>query len=339
MTPEFIVSTFVCPVCAGRLVAHVFKSSADDIIDGEAVCTGCGAPYRIENGIAELLPLRLQDGVKGETFKSRYGDAVGERGTRRSEPCRPDDIHKLEQKSFYDEDAIPYETSMLRLPFWQAFDRTFRERLLGHAGGTLLEIGCGTGRISLPCRSHFKSIIGFDISESMVSTAMSKRADLPDAKHIEYFVADAENIPVNDSVADMVVFSGILHHVENPSRVIAEALRALKPGGSYWGLENNRSAMRPMFDFLMKWSKLWNEKAHKDHFIMSDGEVSRWLSEAGADIASMEVWTSVFLPPHVFNHFRPKTAELLLVNSDALAQRIPWLRKQGGLLLFSGHKR
>ena len=33
---------------------------------------------------------------------------------------QPGDAHKQDQKTFYDEDALSYETQMLRLPFWNA---------------------------------------------------------------------------------------------------------------------------------------------------------------------------------------------------------------------------
>lgn len=340
MTPELITAVFACPSCRGSLFARAFTSRGGALVDGSAVCASCQTAYRIEGGVAEMLPPRLQDRARGEAFAARHGAAAGSlRGAAPADPSRPDDEHKLEQKSFYDEDAVSYETSMLRLSFWQAFDRTFRRRFLEGAGGVLVEIGCGTGRVSLPCRASFKCIIGFDISESMVRTAVAKRDALPGSEHVEYFVADAENIPLKDGTADMVVFSGILHHVENPGRVIAEALRVLKPGGRYWGLENNRSAMRPLFDLLMRVSKIWNEKAHEDHFIMSGREIRQWLSEAvaGSGVSS-EVWTSVFLPPHFFNLLSPEKAESLLVASDALMQRVPWLRDQGGLVLFTGRK-
>lgn len=337
MTPELIADLFACPACRGALEARAF---AADGADGAAVCSACPAAYRIEDGVAEMLPARLQDRKRAEAFAARHPEAASLFGrSDLKDPPRSDDSHKLGQKSFYDGDAVAYETSMLRLPFWQAFDAMFREKFLVGAGGTLVEVGCGTGRVSLPCRSRFRRIIGFDISESMARTAAAKRDALPDAGHVDYFVADAENIPLKDGIADMVVFSGILHHVEHPGRVIAEALRVLRPGGRYWGLENNRSSLRPFFDLLMNLRRLWNEKAHEEHFIMSGQEIRRWLGEAGADDGSApDVWTSVLIPPHVFNLLSPEKARALLVASDSLMHRVPWLRDQGGLLLFTGLK-
>lgn len=327
------LSLLACPLCRASLELIPLAGA-----DAVARCAGCSSWYRVEGGVPELLPVRLQDRARRDAFRLRHEGRWRGWAEGREDAARPDDAHKLEQKSFYDEDALVYESSMLKLPFWRAFDRLFREYILAEAGGTLAEIGCGTGRISLPCRGSFEAVIGLDISEAMVRTGVEKRDALGDAAHIVYTVADAENIPLRDASVDAVVLSGILHHVENPGRVLAESLRVLKPGGRFWGLENNRSAFRPVFDLLMAVSRAWNEKAHEENFIMSVGQVRDWIHAAGADPASVEAWTGVFLPPHAFNMLDEESAYRLLKATDASARRVPWLSAQGGLLVFKGRK-
>jgi SAM-dependent methyltransferase/uncharacterized protein YbaR (Trm112 family) len=331
----------VCAECRSpALDVRPFERRAEEIVHGVVVCSDCRRWYRIEDGLLELLPGSLQDPGRLSAFARRFRSGWDGWALAAPPPPAPssDWEHRRAQMSFYNEDALPYEQRMLRLPFWIALDRTFLDEVRAAAGpgAVMLEIGCGTGRTSLPTCGTFRRVLGFDISEAMVRTAMRKRDERsPAPKEIHYFVADAEAIPVRDSTADVAVFSGILHHLESPARAVREAIRSLRPGGSFVGAENNRSVWRPLFDLLMRASRIWNEKAHEDHFIMSREEIGRWLREAGVQ---GEIWTSVFLPPHLFNLLAPRRAERLLRASDRLCRSLPWLREQGGLVLFSGRK-
>jgi hypothetical protein len=140
---------------------------------------------------------------------------------------------------------------------------------------------------------------------------------------------------VKSGIIDVAVFSGILHPLENPHIVIKDTIRALVPGGRFLGIENNSSAFRFIFDFLMRMKRLWNEKAHVEHFTISRHELDRWFKEAGV---SVKIWTSIFLPPHILNFFSVQRAEWLIRMTDAICVRLPWLHLQGGLILFSGRK-
>jgi ubiquinone/menaquinone biosynthesis C-methylase UbiE/uncharacterized protein YbaR (Trm112 family) len=339
---QSIVEHFLaCPACKSPSLNPIaFQSEGDNLINAVIACNSCETWYRLEDGVLELLIPSLRDKPRDLAFRARFNARWDgwEKGARDASP-QHDVTHKLEQKEFYDEDAIQYENEMLRLPFWNAFDRTYIEKISSIAGyrNTMLEIGCGTGRISLPMRADCKVALCFDLSEAMVRTAIRKRALLGEsAEHVHYFVADAENIPVQSACADIAIFSGILHHVEHPDFVIREMTRALAAGGCFLGNENNRSAFRPIFDLLMRVKKLWNEKAHEEHFIISQRELKLWFSEAGI---SGSVWTSVFLPPHLFNLLSVDSAERWLRFSDLIGRSIPWFKMQGGLVLFSGEKR
>lgn len=58
-------------------------------------------------------------------------------------------------------------------------DVAFYERLAREAGGPVLELGCGTGRIALPLAEKGLSITGVDISDGMLAVARSKAAARP----------------------------------------------------------------------------------------------------------------------------------------------------------------
>ncbi len=338
MNEELITDTLRCPSCHdGTLDASIIEPDGDRIRHAVVACQDCGIWYRLEDGLLELLVPSLRSTTVDNAFRARFALDLPQLHADGEADVEHD--HKLGQKSFYDEDADAYAEHMMRLPFWQAFDRTFMQaiRELGHGRGTLLEVGGGSGRLSIPMRGDFDRILSFDISESMVRRAM-KRMPIhgEQASHVHYFVADAENIPIRDGVADTAVLSGILHHVARPDAVIRETSRVLKPDGRFIGAENNRTALRPAFDLLMRIRKLWNEKAHPEHFLISGDDLERWFGEAGVSGMS---WTSVFLPPHAFNLLPVGLARQVLEASDAAARMIPGLRDQGGLILFSGARR
>ena len=164
----------------------------------------------------------------------------------------------------------------------------------------------------------------------MLRVAMEKCSA---SSNVHYFIADAENIPVKTGVVDVAIFSGILHHLENPQIVIKDTIRSLAPRGRFLGIENNASAFRFIFDALMRINRLWNEKADEQHFIMTGRQLDRWFTEAGV---SVKTWTSIFLPPHVLNCLSTRRVESLIRATDLVCQHVPWLRLQGGLILFAG---
>ena len=68
-----------------------------------------------------------------------------------------------------------------------------------------------------------------------------------------FLTADGSTaFPFRENSLDYVVIYGVLHHLPNPGAAFREAIRVLKPGGVYFGSENNRSAFRGLFDLMMK---------------------------------------------------------------------------------------
>jgi SAM-dependent methyltransferase len=90
-------------------------------------------------------------------------------------------------------------------------------------GARVLELGCGTGRLSaaLAERDHAR-VLAVDISPAMVERA---RAINVDAR-----VARAEALPFKAAWFDAVVARMVVHLVDRP-RVFAQAARVLAPGG------------------------------------------------------------------------------------------------------------
>jgi ubiquinone/menaquinone biosynthesis C-methylase UbiE len=99
----------------------------------------------------------------------------------------------------------------------------------------ILDIGCGTGAFSRRlCR--YGKVIGMDVSSGMVKVAKT----LPDNIECHTFLAgNAEELPFQDSIFDMVFYGGVLHHLPDFKKSVKETYRVLKNGGTLVAFEPN----------------------------------------------------------------------------------------------------
>ncbi|MCK4445091.1 MAG: methytransferase partner Trm112 [Thermoplasmata archaeon] len=51
-----LMEIICCPVCKSDLELEAQKEDGEEIIEGTLTCTECGHPYKIEDGIPNLLP-------------------------------------------------------------------------------------------------------------------------------------------------------------------------------------------------------------------------------------------------------------------------------------------
>lgn len=89
-----------------------------------------------------------------------------------------------------------------------------------------VDVGCGTGRYTLPLAPHFKKVLGIDISESQINLA--KQITL--AKNVSYMLAPAEKLPIEDASVDLVN-AGLAVHWFKIDQFASEAVRVLKTNG------------------------------------------------------------------------------------------------------------
>ena len=100
-----------------------------------------------------------------------------------------------------------------------------REILDGLPRGVALDAACGTGRHTAYLASLGHTVIGVDTSAAMLERAREK---VPDA---ELHEADLHDLPLPANHVDLVVCALALIHVPALRPVLAEFVRALRPGG------------------------------------------------------------------------------------------------------------
>lgn len=192
----------------------------------------------------------------------------------------------------------------------------------------ILEIGCGTGILSeylLRLRPDLK-IVGVDISDQAISVAQKKLLGYKNAKFI---TNDISKFLHNTRAFDAVIGNSILHHM-NPTTVLAESLRALKPGGFIWFCEPN--ILNPQI-FLEKKVSFFKSRMQD-----SPGETAftKWYIKdvlRGVGFKNIKVVPFEFLHPLV-----PRSLLWFLVPFARALEKTPLIREFSGTLEISAYK-
>ncbi|MFL5563263.1 MAG: ArsR/SmtB family transcription factor [Gemmatimonadaceae bacterium] len=93
---------------------------------------------------------------------------------------------------------------------------------------TVGDLGCGTGQLSEALAPFVRRVIAVDSSRAMLAAARKRLDKLPD---VELRQGELESLPIDDGELDAALLFLVLHYTIDPTRVLAEARRALKPGG------------------------------------------------------------------------------------------------------------
>jgi ubiquinone/menaquinone biosynthesis C-methylase UbiE len=180
-------------------------------------------------------------------------------------------------------------------------DDTFVEhalRLIGHAPGWGIDIGCGPGQILMKLARRLPQwkFIGVDRAPAMIrhatdaagSHAARKRVSSAAAarKNVWYVAGNGAALPFNDASFDLVVCNSVLHHIGDPARFFSEIRRIAKPEAAIL-LRDLRRPSRLLFHLHVRWHgrhygglmyKLYCDSVHAAYTVE---ELSAMLRMAG----------------------------------------------------------
>ncbi len=110
----------------------------------------------------------------------------------------------------------------------------------------VLDLCCGTGVVAAAAVKRGAAVTGLDFSAAMLAEA--RRAN----PQLAFDHGDTEALPYPDGSFDAVVDNFGVHHAPYPARAVAEAQRALRPGGRFafttWAAPEENIAWRLLFD-------------------------------------------------------------------------------------------
>jgi len=97
------------------------------------------------------------------------------------------------------------------------------------ARGSVLDLGCGTGELARTIAAAGLQATGCDISTEMLHRA----ATADQAGTVDWVQLDPawQVLPFGSEVFDAVVASSLLEYVDDPTAVLRECCRVLRPGG------------------------------------------------------------------------------------------------------------
>lgn len=112
----------------------------------------------------------------------------------------------------------------LAMLHWLARARAALVPLASRPGAVLVDIGCGGGLLAPHVAWKGYHHVGVDLTGPALAVAQGHG--------VTVVRGDALALPLADGTADVVVAGEVLEHVTDHDRAVAEACRALRPGGT-----------------------------------------------------------------------------------------------------------
>jgi len=103
------------------------------------------------------------------------------------------------------------------------------------SGQTVIDLGSGAGNDVFVVRAIVGTegrVIGLDMVPDMVAKAKANAAKL-DYRNVEFHLGEIEAMPLDDSIADVLVSNCVLNLVPDKEAAFSEIHRVLKPGGHF----------------------------------------------------------------------------------------------------------
>ena len=100
---------------------------------------------------------------------------------------------------------------------------------------TIIDVGSGTGDLIdlILSKKKTNSIYSIDLNDEMLQYVKKRFKN----KNVHFVKANAENLPFKNNFFDKYIVSFCLRNVTDIKKALNEALRILKPGGTFYCLE------------------------------------------------------------------------------------------------------
>jgi len=295
-------------------------------------CSSCGCQYRVEDDIPDL---RLSVAPRVEVVRKFYEAAPF--------PGYPPN------------DSLTWLRARAeRNRFAQLLDRS----IPGDA--RIVEIGCGTGQMSLYLARAERVVVGADITRASLQLA-AEAARRFDMSWVQFVETDLLQPGLRDDAFDIVYAAGVLHHLPDPLAGFARIARLARPGGKIIVGLYNRYARLPLrlrrlvarmtryryipFDPVLadrraepERRRAWlrDQYQHPEEHRHTVREVQRWFAENG--VRYLRCYPSATIGDEPDDLFSASEDNWQL---EAWLAQIGWMStigKEGGLFMMIGER-
>ncbi|MTI84925.1 MAG: demethylmenaquinone methyltransferase [Firmicutes bacterium] len=155
-------------------------------------------------------------------------------------------VHAIFSSIAHRYDLLNTTLSLNRDKYWRRFAV---EKTGLTAGGSALDICCGTGMLTMELAKTGGSkgtIVGLDFCENMLAKAHENISKFPLRNCIELVQGNAIQLPFADNTFDCATIGFALRNVPDVEKTINEMRRVVKPGGKVVSLELSKPSV-PVF--------------------------------------------------------------------------------------------
>ena len=175
--------------------------------------------------------------------------------------------------------------------------------LSGTNGTKVLDVGCGTGEISIIFAGLGFEVAGIDVSDKMLAHAIEKNRQL--GLDILFAYGDAENPPFKEHSFDVVFSRHLIWTLTDPGKAVVNWIRLLKPGGILLAIDGvwihkgfEPSVRRLLANIIVSIKKLkihrgWTNyyAADKNDFPLFGGTGAKSIMDLFKRYDLMNIWT------------------------------------------------
>jgi len=184
-------------------------------------------------------------------------------------------------KSTYEKENIHQEWELVyRQSGLQKFNTEMMDRVIQYINppeqALFLDAGCGTADHSMRVARKGYKCVGVDISETVLGKAKQNIRQYKLDGNVFLFCQDLEDSAFKDDIFDVIHCRGVLMHIPNWEKALANLCRALKPGGKMIIIESNHKSIEAWIVLLVR--KIMNRESS---LVETDGGLEFWSDKDG----------------------------------------------------------